>query len=306
MQIDSPIAVVFPGQGAQRVGMLSAYGDVAAVRVAVDEVSSALGIDLAKMMEEDGAALDQTINTQPAMLAIGVGVYRAAAAQLPPACCMAGHSLGEYSALVAAGALPLSDAAHLVRRRAQLMQGAVADGGMAALLGADAAAVENICADLRAQGGEVWPANYNTEVQIVIAGRRASVEQAIVAAKDAGAKRAVMLPMSVPSHCPLLAAAAEEFAADLGAVNWQPPAVEVLHSAAVESSGSEQPPVAQRLAAQLTSPIRWQQLLAAAADAGAKAVVECGPGKVLAGLGKKSALPHIALDSAAALAALAG
>ena len=294
------IAVVFPGQGAQRRGMLSAYAGVTAVAKAVAEVSAAIGEDLAAIIEEDGDALNQTINTQPAMLALGVGVYRAAAAHLPLPRCFAGHSLGEYSALVCAGALSLTTAARLVHRRAWLMQHVAAHGGMAAVLGADAAMVEATCSTLRRQGEDVWPANYNSETQIVIAGRRLSVAKGVEALKAAGAKRAVLLPMSVPSHCPLMAAAADGLMPMLNAVDWQPPTAPVLHSAA--DSGASP---AARLAAQLTTPIHWQRLLAEAAALGAQTVVESGPGKVLTGLGKKSGLPHIALDNSAALMTLA-
>ena len=299
------IAVVFPGQGSQKAGMLSAYADFPAVAEAVAEVSDAIGADLATIIEQDSDALNQTINTQPAMLAVGVGVYRASAGFLPAPRCFAGHSLGEYSALVAAGSLSLSDAARLVRRRAELMQNTVADGGMAALLGLDSAAVEDLCRQLRAAGEEVWPANYNSERQIVIAGRQAAITKAVAAAKEAGAKRALALAMNVPSHCPLLAPAAEALLPDLASINWQQPKATVLHSAEVADTGDNAPLIARRLAAQLTQPIHWQQLLAEAAVTGAEMIIESGPGGVLTGLGKKSGTPHRALSDGAALAALA-
>lgn len=304
MVITQPYAALFPGQGSQALGMLSAYGTAPPLAAAVEEVSAAIGEDLATMIEQDGEALNHTVHTQPAMLAIGVGVYRCAAAQLPPPCCFAGHSLGEYSALVCAGALPLTAAARLVRRRAELMQNAVTDGGMAAVLGLSAEQVEEVCATLRTAGDEVWPANYNSAVQTVVAGRREAVAQAVENLKAAGAKRVVQIAMSVPSHCPLMQEAAAELREALCAINWQTPAAPVLHAAMVEDDQSGAPLVAQRLAAQLTAPIRWQHLLQQAADLGAREALECGPGKVLCGLGKKSALTHIALNDAAALSAL--
>ena len=304
--MDAPAAILFPGQGSQAAGMLSAYGEAPQIAAAVREAGEAIGEDLAAIMEGDGEALNQTVHTQPAMLAIGVGVYRAAAAsgRRQPPVCFAGHSLGEYSALVCAGALPLADAAQLVRRRAQLMQNAVADGGMAAVLGLSAAQVEEVCAALREEGGEIWPANYNSEVQTVVAGRRDAVAVGVEKLKEAGAKRVVQVAMSVPSHCPLMQEAADALLEDLRAAPWQTPAAPVLHSAPVADDGSGAPLVAQRLAAQLTAPIHWQAILREAAALGAQTAVECGPGKVLCGLGKKSALPHLPLNDAAALAAL--
>lgn len=300
----SDIALVFPGQGSQRQGMLSAYDTMPAVADAVAEVGAALGCDLAAMIEHDGDALNQTVNTQPAMLAMGVGVYRAGEEYLPPPLCVAGHSLGEYSALVCAGALTLTEAARLVRRRAEYMQNAVSDGAMAALLGARAEVVEEQCAALRAQGAEVWPANYNSELQIVIAGRRAAVEQAIDRLKTAGAKRAVLLPMSVPSHCPLLAAAAQAFQADLMRVKWRSLTCPVLHCAMTADDGSGVPLIVQRLTAQLTQPVNWLRLLEVIKAGGVETVLELGPGKVLTGLGRKSGLAHLALDSGEAISAL--
>ena len=299
------IAIVFPGQGSQSVGMLSGY-DHPIITATVAEVSDAINCDLATIIENDAEALNQTINTQPAMLAMGVGVYRAIGTQLSQTAQIvgcAGHSLGEYSALVCAGALSLGEAAVLVRRRAELMQNAVADGGMAAILGLSATQVEQHCTELRQQGESVWAANYNSENQIVIAGKRTSVERASEVLKTAGAKRYVLLAMSVPSHCPLLADAAAELLPALTAVAWQPTAFPVLHSAVVADDNSGTPLPAQYLAAQLTQAINWQQLLNGLQALGAGSVIESGPGKVLTGLGKKSTLPHSAIANAESLAA---
>lgn len=302
-------AVVFPGQGSQRVGMAAAYAgeDGGAVAAAVAEVGEAIGVDLAAVIADEtdgGAALNLTVNTQPAMLAVGVGVWRAAAAVLPAPVCMAGHSLGEYAALVCAGALTLAEAAGLVRRRAEYMQEAVEDGGMAAVLGLESVVVERVCGELRSDGWEVWPANYNSATQVVLAGRREAVRVAAARLKEVGAKRAVMLPMSVPSHCPLLGLAAARFRDELSEVDWRSPEVTVLHCAAMPDDESGAPLIVQRLVRQLVMPVYWNQMLGEMRRLGATVAVECGPGRALTGLGRGSGLPHVAVDGAAALAGL--
>lgn len=291
--ISEPYAVVFAGQGAQARGMLDAYDAHPAVGAAVDEVGDAIGVNLRGMIAEDETALNQTGNTQPAMLAMGVGIYRAVQARLsgqsaPVA--LAGHSLGEYAALVVAQSIALADAARLVRRRAELMQSAVADGRMAAVLGLDAAVVDSICESARENGLQVWSANYNTANQIVIAGNATSVEQTAATCKAQGAKRSVILPMSVPSHCPLLQPAADTFLADLQTVQWQPPQTPVLHS--TTNAVAEPADIPNVMAAQLTRPVHWQKILQQLAAMGAQAVYDCAPTPVLTNLGKKSPLPH--------------
>ncbi|MCW5626880.1 MAG: ACP S-malonyltransferase [Burkholderiales bacterium] len=285
------LALVFPGQGSQSVGMLAAYADHAEVRSTIAEASDVLGQDLWALIETGPeAALNQTINTQPIMLAADVAVYRAwvAAGGAAPAV-MAGHSLGEYAALVVAGSLSLRDALPLVRIRAEAMQQAVPEGvgGIAAILGLDEVGVREAC--LEAAGTEVVePANLNAPGQIVIAGHRAAVERAIEACKAKGAKRGVLLPMSVPSHCSLMRGAGEVLRGRLAAVNLAPPAIPVINNADVAQPND---PVAIRdaLVRQLASPVRWIETIRAMADQGVTHIVECGPGKVLQGLVKRIA-----------------
>ena len=297
------VAIVFPGQGSQSLRMLSAYTGLPAVGEAVDEASDAIGVDLVQIIENDEAALNQTVNTQPAMLAIGVGVYRAVVAALPRIQTFAGHSLGEYAALVCTGSVSLADAAVLVRLRAEYMQAAVVDGGMLAVLGATIDAVEAVCTRLRTDGEKVWVANVNTDNQIVLAGLASSLQAAETAVKqEAGAKRAVRLPMSVPSHCPLLSEAAQCYESALRNANWSAATIPVEHNADVSiSSGDAGEFFCAALSAQLVQPVRWTQTLDRFAERGVTRVYECGPGKVLTNLGKKSSLAHIALNDAAAV-----
>ncbi len=284
------IAFVFPGQGSQSVGMMKGFDDHPAVRVTFDEASSVLGEDLWKMVTEGPeGALDLTVNTQPLMLTAGVAVWRAwrAAGGAVPAV-VAGHSLGEYSALVASGALAFHDAVPLVRFRAQAMQDAVpaGAGAMAAILGATDDAVAAACRE-SAQGEEVVePVNYNAPGQLVIAGSRAAVERAMVAAKARGARRAVMLPVSAPFHSSLLKPAAERLAQRLEGIAFATPAIPVVHNVDVASHAT---PAAIRsaLARQAASPVRWTQTIQSFAASGVTHVVECGPGKVLANLVKR-------------------
>jgi len=280
---------VFPGQGSQSVGMMAAYGESAVVRQAFAEASDALGQDLWQMVAEGPAELlAQTVNTQPLMLTAGIAVYREWIARggAVPAL-VAGHSLGEYSALVAAGALGFAEAVKLVRLRAQAMQEAVpqGEGAMAALLGLDEAQAIEACAEA-AQGDVVSAANLNSPGQIVIAGSKAAVERAIVTAKARGAKRAVLLPVSAPFHCALMKPAAERLEQALAGIEVRVPTIPVLNN--VDVAVEDQPErIKDALVRQAYSPVRWIETVQAIAGRGVTHVFECGPGKVLAGMTKR-------------------
>lgn len=282
-------AFVFPGQGSQSVGMMAAYGESAVVRQAFAEASDALGQDLWQMVAEGPAELlAQTVNTQPLMLTAGIAVYREWIARggAVPAL-VAGHSLGEYSALVAAGALGFAEAVKLVRLRAQAMQEAVpqGEGAMAALLGLDEAQAIEACAEA-AQGDVVSAANLNSPGQIVIAGSKAAVERAIVTAKARGAKRAVLLPVSAPFHCALMKPAAERLEQALAGIEVRVPTIPVLNN--VDVAVEDQPErIKDALVRQAYSPVRWIETVQAIAGRGVTHVFECGPGKVLAGMTKR-------------------
>lgn len=282
-------AFVFPGQGSQSVGMMAAYGDSAVIRDTFAEASAALGEDLWQMVADGPAeVLAQTVNTQPLMLTAGVAVYREWIARggATPSL-VAGHSLGEYSALVAAGALDFQEAVKLVRLRAQAMQEAVpaGEGAMAALLGLDEPAAAEACAEA-AQGEVVSAANLNSPGQIVIAGARAAVERAMAVAKTKGAKRAVLLPVSAPFHCALMKPAAERLALRLAEIEIKVPAIAVLNNVdvAVETDPAR---IKDALVRQAYSPVRWIETVQDIARRGATHVFECGPGKVLAGMTKR-------------------
>jgi [acyl-carrier-protein] S-malonyltransferase len=286
------LSFVFPGQGSQAVGMLA---DLAAafpsVRATFDEASAALGLDLWQLVQEGPAeALNVTCNTQPAMLAAGVAVWRVWREQggaVPGL--LAGHSLGEYTALVAAEAIGFADAVRLVAERGRLMQAAVpeGEGAMAAILGLDDAQVRTVCAEA-ARGDVVEAVNFNSPGQVVIAGSAAAVERAIAAAKAAGAKRAVTLPVSVPSHCALMRPAAERLSERLAGISVRAPAIPVLHN--VNADRVDGPAaIREILARQLYSPVRWVDTVRRMHAEGVRTCVECGPGKVLAGLGKRIA-----------------
>ncbi len=298
-------AFVFPGQGSQSVGMMAAYGDAAPLRDTFAEASAALGQDLWALVAEGPAdVLNQTVNTQPAMLAAGVAAYRQWQAQGGPTpAMMAGHSLGEYTALVCAGSLAFADAVRLVRLRAEAMQSAVPEGvgAMAAVLGLDDAAVRAVCAE--AALGEVLEAvNFNSPGQVVIAGHKAAVERGCILAKDKGAKRALPLPVSVPSHCALMRPAAEKLLVALNQIEVKTPAVPVLHNADV-AGHADPAAIRDALARQLYSPVRWVETIQAMAGQGVQLIAECGPGKVLAGLNKRivEGVAGVALADAAAL-----
>jgi [acyl-carrier-protein] S-malonyltransferase len=282
-------AFVFPGQGSQSRGMMNGYADFAAVRDTFTEASEVLKQDLWQLVAEGADAdLNATVNTQPIMLTAGVAVYRAWQSQngAKPTL-MAGHSLGEYTALVAAGALSFADALPLVRYRAQCMQQAVPEGvgGIAAILGLDDDVVRAVCAE-GAQGQVLEAVNFNSPGQVVIAGDRAAVERGMEIAKAKGAKRALMLPMSVPSHCSLLKGAAEKLRSYLNDVSVQAPAIPVLHNADV-AAYNDAAKIKDALVRQLYSPVRWVETVQAFGKQGITHNVECAPGKVLAGLNKR-------------------
>jgi [acyl-carrier-protein] S-malonyltransferase len=284
----TPFAFVFPGQGAQAVGMLDAFGDHPAVRETLAEASAALGEDIGALIcSGPKDALDLTERTQPVMLTAGIACYRAWLAETGRApAAVAGHSLGEYSALVAAGVLTLSDALPLVRFRAQAMQQAVpvGAGAMAAILGLDAEAIVAGCAEAAASSGEVVAAaNFNDPKQTVIAGSRLGVERAVELLKARGAKRAVLLAVSAPFHSSLMKPAAEALRERLADVVLAAPQIAVVNNidAAVETD-----PVAIRdaLYRQAYGPVRWVEVVRAIRARGIRHIAECGPGKVLAGM----------------------
>ncbi len=284
------LAIVFPGQGSQSVGMLAGLAEVhGVVRETFEEGSAALGVDLWAMSQEGPKeTLDQTENTQPALLCAGLAVWRVLQQQgLATPAVMAGHSLGEYTALVAAGALPLADAARLVATRGRLMQEAVpaGTGAMAAILGLEDAQVIAVCEEA-AQGEVVSAVNFNSPGQVVIAGQAAAVERAAALAKSAGAKRALMLDVSVPSHCALMRPAAERLARVLEEQPVAMPAIPVLHNVTVQEA-ADPAAIRRLLIEQLYSPVRWVETVQAMAARGVGTVIEAGPGKVLAGLVKR-------------------
>lgn len=298
-------AFFFPGQGSQSVGMMQGLADIAIVRDTFTEASDILGQDFWHMATEPNEALNQTANTQPLMLTAGVATWRAwqTHSDLIPSA-MAGHSLGEYTALVAAGVLTFKDALPLVHHRAEVMQNAVAEGvgAMAAILGLDDDAVRAVCTEA-AQGQVLAAVNLNSPGQVVIAGHKAAVERGMEAAKAKGAKRALLLPVSVPSHCALMMPAAEELRAYLRDVSLNAAQIPVLHNADVAAyQDAEQ--IKDALVRQLHSPVRWVETVQKVHAQGIAASAECGPGRVLAGLTKRivADLPCIALTNVEALA----
>ena len=286
-----PFAFVFPGQGSQSVGMLDAWGEHPAVRDTLDEASAVLGEDIARLIHAGPKeALDLTTNTQPVMLTAAIACYRAWRAEGgdEPAA-VAGHSLGEYSALVAAGALSLSDALPLVRLRAQAMQNAVpvGVGAMAAILGLDAAAVREGCAQAAAATGEVVEAaNYNDPKQTVIAGTKAAVDKACELLKSAGAKRALLLAVSAPFHSSLMKPAALVLRDRLATVNLVAPKIAVVNN--IDAQVQADPAaIRDALYRQAFGAVRWVDVVQALRARGLVQIFECGPGKVLAGLVKR-------------------
>jgi [acyl-carrier-protein] S-malonyltransferase len=300
------IAFVFPGQGSQQVGMMAGFADDATVRATFAEASDILGEDLWRLVEEGPAeTLALTRNTQPVMLTASVAIWRAwQAAGGPMPAYVAGHSLGEYSALVASGALAFRDAVPLVRFRAEAMQDAVAPGvgAMAAVIGGDDEAVAEACREA-AQGEVVEAVNFNAPGQLVIAGNRSAVERAMAAAKARGAKRAMMLPVSAPFHSSLLAPAAARLATRLASVAVAAPSVPVVHNVDVQTRATPAE-IRDALAKQAARPVRWTETVQWLVAHGVTTVVECGPGKVLAGLARRidDSLTTYALTDRAALA----
>ncbi|MFA6062012.1 MAG: ACP S-malonyltransferase [Gallionella sp.] len=282
-------AFVFPGQGSQSRGMMSGYADFQAVQETFTEASDVLKQDLWQLaIDGTDADLNSTVNTQPLMLTAGVAVYRAWQSKNGATpFMMAGHSLGEYTALVAAGALSFADALPLVRYRAECMQQAVPEGvgGIAAILGLDDEGIRAVCAE-GAEGEVLEPVNFNSPGQVVIAGNRSAVERGMALAKARGAKRALMLPMSVPSHCSLLTGAAEQLRSYLDGVAIQSPLIPVLHNADV-AAYSDAGLIRDALVRQLYSPVRWVETVLEFGKQGCTHNAECAPGKVLAGLNKR-------------------
>ena len=283
------LAFVFPGQGSQQVGMMNSYADIDAVRKTFDEASSALGEDLWTLVSKGpDEALDLTRNTQPVMLSADVSLWRAwIDAGGPAPSVVAGHSLGEYAALVAAAAFKLADAAPLVRFRAEAMQNAVAAGlgAMAAIVGGDETAIAQACLDA-AQGEIVEPVNFNAPGQVVVAGHKSAVERAIAAAKARGAKRGVLLPVSAPFHSALMKPAADELATRLAQVDIASPTIPVLHNVDVAEHKTADS-IRAVLARQARSPVRWTETIRAFIARGVTHIVECGPGRVLTGLTRR-------------------
>lgn len=284
------LAFVFPGQGSQAVGMLA---DVAErfpqVKATFDEASAVLGTDLWQLTQEGPAEeLNRTDMTQPALLTASVALWRVWNEQggAKPAY-MSGHSLGEYSALVCAGAIAFEDAVKLVNKRGLFMQSAVpaGEGAMAAIIGLEDAAIESAC-EQAAQGGVVSAVNYNSPGQVVIAGQTDAVNRAIELCKEAGAKRALPLPVSVPSHCALMKPAAEQLAAELDAITVNTPDIPVLQNVTAEVT-TDAAAIKDNLVQQLYRPVLWVDCVNNMAGKGVERMLECGPGKVLSGLNKR-------------------
>lgn len=284
------LAFVFPGQGSQSVGMLNALAEAhAIVQETFAEASSALGYDLWKLVAEGPEErLNQTEYTQPAMLAAGVAVWRVwkEAGGVAPTI-MAGHSLGEYTALSCAGAIDFGASAKLVADRGKFMQEAVpaGSGAMAALLGLDDAAVQKLC-DQLADGEVLAPVNFNSPGQVVIAGSATAVQRAVERAAEFGAKRAVLLPVSVPSHCALMHPAAERMKARLQDINLRRPGIPVVHNVSVRCE-TDPDAIRSALVKQVESPVRWVETIQKISAQGVDILVECGPGRVLTGLNKR-------------------
>jgi [acyl-carrier-protein] S-malonyltransferase len=299
-------ALFFPGQGSQSVGMMAGFDGIAVIKETFNEASDLLGVDFWSMVTEENDLLNQTQYTQPLMLAAGVAtwrVYQIMKGETPAF--LAGHSLGEYTALVASGAISYADALPLVKFRAEAMQNAVPEGvgAMAAILGLDDATVNAVCVDA-AKGEVVTPVNLNSPGQVVIAGNKAAVERAMMLAKEKGAKRAIQLPVSVPSHCELMLPAAKRLAEYLKNVNVNVPEIPVLHNADVVSY-NDADKIKDALVRQLHSPVRWVETVQFLHRLQINKTAECGPGKVLAGLTKRivADMPCIALVSIDAVVA---
>ena len=302
------IAFVFPGQGSQSIGMLAELGAEHPIVIETfAEASEVLGYDLWQLVQHGEAdQLNQTHITQPALLTASVALWRLWLQQggLMPSV-LAGHSLGEYSALVCAGALEFTDAVRLVEARGQFMQAAVppGEGAMAAIIGMDDDAIALAC-EASTQGQIVAPVNYNSPGQVVIAGSKAAVERAMVACKEAGAKRALPLPVSVPSHCALMLPAADNLRTMLSGMKVKVPTVSVVQNVDAKVANSAEA-IVNNLVAQLHQPVLWSQCVESIAASGIELVVECGPGKVLNGLTKRinKTLQTASINDAASFAA---
>jgi [acyl-carrier-protein] S-malonyltransferase len=304
-------AIIFPGQGSQSIGMLAdiapQFSEVAPV---FEEASQALGYDLWSLIQEGPAEeLDKTMYTQPALLAASYAIWQIIQARTAyQPVMLAGHSLGEYTALVCAKALRFADAIKLVSARGQFMQDAVAPGvgAMGAIIGLDETAVAAICQQAVSTPDEVLsPANYNSIGQVVVAGHRAAVERALVIAKEQGAKLAVMIPVSVPSHCGLMRPASERLDALLGTLTLQAPVLPILNNVDVVCYDTPAS-IRSGLVRQLYMPVRWVEIIQQLGQKGVTQVIECGPGKVLTGLNKRinKSLNYVTTSDAASLQAL--
>jgi [acyl-carrier-protein] S-malonyltransferase len=281
-------AMLFPGQGSQSVGMMNGFEEHAIIKQTFEHAADILKQDVWAMVTQPNELLNQTTNTQPLMLIAGFATWKLWQSQigtLPSA--MAGHSLGEYTALVAAGVISFEDALPLVRYRAEVMQGAVAEGvgAMAAILGLEDSVVNEVCQSA-AQGQVLEAVNLNSPGQVVIAGHREAVERGMEAAKAKGAKRALLLPVSVPSHCALMKPAADKLASYLQNVQFSTPTVQVLQNADVIAYQDAEK-IKDALVRQLYSPVRWVETVQTLREQGITQAFECGPGKVLAGLAKR-------------------
>jgi len=282
-------SIVFPGQGSQSLGMMSDLrSNFSVVNEIFQEASDAINVDLWKIVNEDQELLNHTENTQPVMLAAGYATYRVLAGEvnLTPTS-IAGHSLGEYTALVASGSLGFFEAVQLVRKRAELMQAAVPNGSgsMAAILGLDDTRVIEIC--LKASDkGVVEAVNFNSPGQVVIAGEKKAVAHACELMKEAGAKRALVLPVSVPSHCSLMKDAAMEYKYSVGNINFQMGSEKVLHNVDADYS-SNIDEIKLKLVEQLYKPVLWTSTVQKMKNSGVEKLIEAGPGKVLAGLTRR-------------------
>ena len=303
------VAFVFPGQGSQAVGMLADLAqDHAVVSQTFAEASEVLGYDLWALIQDGPVeSLNETDKTQPALLSASVAIWRAYQASGKPApALLAGHSLGEYSALVCAGVIDFKDAVKLVELRGQLMQQAVpaGTGAMYAIIGLDDDGIAQAC-EASAQGDVVSPVNYNSPGQVVIAGEKSAVERAAAACKAAGAKMAVALPVSVPSHCALMKPAADKLAQALAEITFSAPVINVINNVDV-AMPTESQDIKDALVRQLYCPVRWSETVSFMAEQGINQLVEMGPGKVLTGLTKRinKAVSAQAVNDTASLAAL--
>ena len=300
-------ALVFPGQGSQSLGMMNAYGDHAVIRDTFSEASTALGRDLWQLVQDGPAdALNQTVNTQPLMLTAGVAVFRLWQSMGGPMPAMvAGHSLGEYAALVAANVLPLADAVPLVELRARAMQEAVPQGtgAMAAILGLGVPSIEAACSEAvqgENAGQVVQAVNFNSPEQTVIAGHAEAVKRAVDACKAKGAKRAMLLPVSAPFHCSLMQPAAEKLRARLATLTFSTPSIPIINNVDVMAEESAER-IRDALVRQAASPVRWVDIMRHMHAAGITHVMECGPGRVLSSVAKRcvAELTGVAMADAA-------